>query len=193
MDFQGAKQYALDRLSSELSSDLFYHHVEHTIDVCNAIEGIAMEEGIVGNDLILLRTAGIFHDIGFIEQYANNEPVAVQIAQKVLPGYDYSDSEINIISELILATRVPQEPKTHLEEIICDADLDYLGRDDFDAISHSLMKEWIAYGLVDTEEEFNEKQLSFFNAHHYFTDTAKRNRKVLKEKHFAAIIKLSDK
>lgn len=193
MNFQGAKQYALDRLSSELSSDLFYHHVEHTLDVCNAIEEIAKEEGISEEDLMLLRTAGIFHDIGFIEQYANNEPVAVKIAQSVLPKYEYTDAQIATISDLILATKVPQEPKTHLEKIICDADLDYLGRDDFETISHSLMKEWMAYAIVDTEEEFNSKQLNFFKAHHYFTDASKKNRKVLKEKHFAAIKKMSVK
>ena len=43
-------------------------------------------------------------------------------------GYD-------LFSQLILATKVPQKPKNKLEKIICDADLDYLGREDFDNIS----------------------------------------------------------
>ena len=39
--------------------------------------------------------------------------------------------------ELREATKIPQTPLTKLEEIICDADLDYLGREDFFEISRS--------------------------------------------------------
>ena len=191
MNFQGAKQYALDRLSKELSSNLYYHHVDHTLDVCNAVEQIAKEEGVDQEELVLLKTAGVFHDIGFIEQYANNEPLAAEIAREVLPQFDYSPQQIEKIANLILATKVPQEPKNHLERIICDADLDYLGRNDFHKISSSLMKEWMAYGLVDSEEEFNQKQIAFFKAHHYFTKTAREKRTQLKEKHFKEVKKLS--
>ena len=189
MDLKGAKQYALNRLYNELSPDHYYHHVSHTLDVCKAINEIAKEEGVSEEELILLRTAGYFHDLGFVKQYANNEPIAAKIAKEVLPELGYDEKQIAIIENLILATKVPQKPNNHLENIICDADLDYLGRDDFYEISQSLLKEWQAYGLVETEEEFNYKQVSFFEAHHYFTETAIKKREPIKEMHLAELKK----
>ena len=52
-----------------------------------------------------------------------------------------------------MATKVPQSPKNHLEEILCDCDLDYLGRDDFEKISNNLFSEWKEHGLVTNVEE----------------------------------------
>lgn len=190
MDFKGAKKYALNRLYSELSPDHYYHHVSHTLDVCKAIIEIAKEEGVSEEDLLLLRTAGYFHDLGFVKQYFKNEPIAAEIAKDVLPDYGYSNEQIEIIADLILATAVPQKPNNHLEQIICDADLDYLGRVDFYEISQSLLMEWKAFGLVESEEEFNQKQVSFFEAHHYFTDSAIKKRKAAKDKHLADLKKI---
>lgn len=189
MDFKGAKQYALSRLYNELSPNHYYHHVSHTLDVCKAVNDIAIEEGVSDEELMLLKTAAYFHDLGFVKQYFNNEPIAAEIARDILPQFGYTERQIEIIAQLILATKVPQEPHNHLEKIICDADLDYLGRDDFYEISQSLLKEWQAYGLVETEEEFNQKQVSFFNAHHYFTNTAIKKRKNLKQKHLTELKK----
>lgn len=191
MDFKKAKKYVLDRLSTELSSDLYYHHVEHTLDVCNVIEVLAKAEGVSEEDLMLLKTAGLYHDLGFVERYEDNEPIAATIAGDVLPTFGYTKAQVETIKGLILATRVPQKPKTHLEKIICDADLDYLGRNDFHEISKSLMKEWFAYGLVNSHEEFNKRQISFFKKHSYFTETAKRKRETLKSKHLSEIQNLT--
>lgn len=191
MDFKKAKKYVLDRLSNELSSDLYYHHLEHTLDVCYVIEVLAKEEGASEEDLMLLKTAGLYHDLGFVERYEDNEPIAATIAGDLLPTFGYTKAQVETIQDLILATRVPQKPKTHLEKIICDADLDYLGRNDFHEISKSLMKEWLAYGLVKSEEEFNKRQISFFKAHSYFTETAQRKREELKMKHLSEIQNLT--
>lgn len=190
MDYTGVKNYVLDRLKKELPSDLYYHHIHHTLDVCKAIEEIADAESINGEELILLKTAGLFHDLGFVVKYMDNEPIAVEIAKDVLPSFKYSIDQVNIICNIILATRIPHQPNSHLEEVICDADLDYLGREDFHPISKNLMKEWLAYGLINSEEEFNKKQVSFFNMHKYFTQTAKERRETLKKKHLSEIKKL---
>lgn len=189
MDFERAKQFALNSLHHELAQHHYYHNLSHTLDVCNSIVVIAKEEGVSHEELMLLKTAGYFHDLGFIKQYANNEPIAVRIAQEKLPEFGYKDKHIEIIEGLILATKIPQKPVNHLEEIICDADLDYLGRDDFYEKSQCLFKEWQTFGLVETEEEFNSLQVSFFEAHHYFTETANNKRKALKNLHLTELKK----
>ena len=63
-----------------------------------------------------------------------------------------------------------------LEEIIKDADLDYLGRGDFKDISEKLKKEYLINGIVSSEKEFHEKQVSFLKTHMFYTDTAKTSR-----------------
>ena len=47
-----------------------------------------------------------------------------------------------------MATKFPQDPHNLLEEIICDADLDFLGRTDFYPIGNSLFEELQDYQLI---------------------------------------------
>lgn len=88
---------------------------------------------------------------------------------------------------MIMATKVPQQPQNHLEEILCDADLDYLGREDFFTIGNKLFAELSVYGILSTEDEWNELQARFLEAHHYFTKTAIKLRKKKKDKHLKLV------
>ena len=80
-----------------------------------------------------------------------------------------------------------QQPKNHLEEIVCDADLDYLGRDDFFSIGNNLLKEMNTNGSIKTEADWNELQEKFLDSHHYFTKTANRLRGKKKQEHLEKI------
>lgn len=72
MDFENAKQYIINRLKNELSNELYYHGLHHTLDVYNATIKLAEMEAISSEDLVLLKTSALFHDAGFIEQYSHN-------------------------------------------------------------------------------------------------------------------------
>lgn len=187
MNFREVQSFVLDLLGKELPGNLFYHGVHHTLDVCNAVEEISMEEKITGPDLELLRTAAVLHDVGFLEQYLDNEPLAVRFAHRLLPSYGYSSQQIDIISRIIMCTQIPQKPATHIERIMCDADLDYLGRNDFFTISENLKKEWFAYHLIKSEDEYNAKQIRFFEQHTYFTRTAQVKRDPQKQLHLTKL------
>ncbi len=177
MDFEGARQYALGRLERELSPVLTYHGIGHTRDdVVPAVERLAQLEGVEGEPLLLLLTASYYHDLGFVVRHDDNEIVAVQIAAQVLPGFGYRPAQIQTIGDLILATRMPQTPHTHLEEIIDDADLDGLGRPDFLVSNQNLRQEWAAFGRSFTDEEWYRDQVKFLEAHRYFTRAAQNLR-----------------
>ena len=77
---------------------------------------------------------------------------------------------------MIMATKIPQSPKNKLEKIICDADLDYLGRDDFEPISNSLYKEFLDFGFVKDHNDWMQKQVGFLESHHYFTKSSQELR-----------------
>ena len=109
------------------------------------------------------------------------------IAAEYLPDFGYTPEQIEKIRGMIMATKIPQSPKNHLEEIICDADLDYLGRDDFFAIGDKLFAELNMYGIIDSENDWNKLQVTFLEKHNYFTKSAIKNRKAKKEEHLQLI------
>jgi hypothetical protein len=88
---------------------------------------------------------------------------------------------------MIMATKIPQTPNNLLEQIICDADLDYLGRTDFWDIGNKLFQELMSLNAIKSEQEWSRIQLVFLNQHQYFTDSAKNLRAVEKENHLQKI------
>jgi hypothetical protein len=92
-----------------------------------------------------------------------------------------------------MATQLPQKPGSLLEQIMCDADLDSLGRDDFFITSHCLRLELAAYGQPTNVFEWYEKQLSFLQAHTYFTEVARSARDAGKRRNIQEIKKLLGK
>ena len=144
-------------------------------------------EGVEGDDIFLLKTAALYHDAGFIKQYAKNEDIGAALAVEVLPKFGYSLEQIETIKKLISVTKIPHQPTNHLEQIICDADLDYLGGDLFHETADKLKLELMERGIVASDKEWDELQIKFLEAHRYFTDSAKTLRRTNKEKRIAEI------
>ena len=180
-----ALRYAVQRLEQELPAVLTYHCLAHTLQgVVPAVERFAALEGVNGQNLLLLRTAAYYHDLGFVERSDGHETISACLAAEVLPCFGYNPAQIEIICGMILATRYPFEPHTHLESILVDADLDVLGRDDFWPRNHALRAEREALaGQRSTDEEWYGSQLAFMRAHHYFTASAQSLRQAHKQRH----------
>src|SRR4030095_862346 len=180
--FKSIKQPILSRLENELDPRLGYHNLSHTLDVVEQAEVIAKQEKIKDkHDLLLLKTAAVFHDSGFLLVYKNHEEKSREIAAEALKNI-FSEEDIKKICGMIMATKIPQTPYTLLEQIICDADLDYLGRNDFEPISRHLYKEFITFKIIPEDAIWDHIQINFFEMHHYFTRTSisKRNGEKLK-------------
>jgi len=187
MQFEKVKEFILAKLKNELPENLTYHSLGHIKDVYKAAQLLAELEQVSGEDLTLLLTAVLFHDSGFLIKQKEHEQLGCDIARKYLPEYDYTTQQIERICGMIMATRIPQTPHNKLEEIICDADLDYLGRDDFFKIGNYLYDELCMYGLIQTENDWNQLQVRFLENHSYFTASAQKLRKAKKEEHLALV------
>jgi predicted metal-dependent HD superfamily phosphohydrolase len=186
LDFENARDYAIQRLREGLPPQLSYHSLWHTCeDVAVAVERLADMENISQQDRLLLLTGAYFHDIGFTEQFNDHETASIRIATTVLPQFGYSPAEIGVVQRLIEVTRIPQRPHTLLEQIIADADLDVLGRADFWQRSRALYDEITALNGSLSEAEWCETQLRFFEAHQYFTRSARLLRQEGKQRHMA--------
>jgi uncharacterized protein len=188
MDFNAASGYILHRLRRELNPALSYHCADHTLDVLDATRRLAEAEKVETHAKLLLETAAVYHDAGMLVQYKDHEAASVVIAKQVLPGFGYSEPEILAIADLIMVTKLPQRPYDHLEQILCDADLDYLGRDDFYIHSFKLRLEWQVNGIRNTTlPEWLSIQINFLTEHQYFTPSAILLRNEKKMKHLAEI------
>jgi uncharacterized protein len=190
-DWEGMKAYVLARLERGLSLDLRYHSIRHTRDdVLPAIDRLAVLSGVDEANLLLLRTAALYHDIGYTEQYANNEPVGARIARETLPDFGYTPDQVEAIVQIILATRMPQMPENFTEALLCDADLDSLGREDYLETSHALHAELVSCGASITLEDWYLRQLNFLSNHIYFTDVARDLRDAGKQENVLLLKKL---
>lgn len=190
-DLARARHYVAKRLSTELGPQYTYHSLFHTMDeVAPAAERLAALSGIEGEDLLLLITAAYFHDIGFVVNRANHEVIGADMARTVLPGMGYQPEQIDAICGMIMATRLPQSPRTLLEKILADADLDSLGRADFLERNAALRAEMAAFGSTSNDYEWHLAQLQFVRHHDYQTPSAIALRQAGKEANIAALERL---
>jgi uncharacterized protein len=190
-DFEGARDYALERLERELPAALCYHSLGHTRDdVTPAAERLAAGEGVAGEELLLLRTAAYFHDLGFIERREDHEVIGARMTAEILPRFGYGPAQIVQIVAMIMATRLPQSPQTHLQQILADADLDVLGRPNFLEVNHSLRMELAHAGMPASDAEWYRVQLHFLRGHRYWTATARALRDEQKQRNIATLEKL---
>lgn len=186
--FSQIHKHVIDKLEKGLSPDLTYHNVAHTVDVLKQSILIANAEGVdKEEDLYLLKIASLYHDVGFLDRYTGHEERSCEIAEKELPAFGLNKSQIDKICGMIRATKVPQNPNTLLEEIICDSDLDYLGRSDFFTIGEGLFNEFKIQKFVSNDRDWNLLQIRFLEQHHYFTNTSKKRRQRQKQIHLEAV------
>ncbi len=184
------RKKAFEILNSKLPQKLYYHGAHHTYDVLKVINKSITREKIDIYTAKLLRIGALYHDIGFAISNIEHEKLGCEIVEKYMIEYGFTKKEITIVKGLIMATHIPQTPENYLEKMICDADLDYLGRDDFYAISNQLFNELRAFSVINDINEWNKIQVKFLEAHQYHTPFAKTNRQPKKEKRINEIKEL---
>jgi uncharacterized membrane-anchored protein YitT (DUF2179 family)/HD superfamily phosphodiesterase len=170
--FEAVSKLIIEKLKTDLPSHITYHNWQHTVNVMDATKHLIVTEGVPEEERWLLLSAALFHDTGFLESYKSHEEHSCGVARAILPGFGYSPASVDKICRLIMATKLPQEPSGLLEQIICDADLYYLGSANFFRDSENLFTELKAEEIVLNREEWNLKELAFLNSHDYFTATA---------------------
>lgn len=182
------RQMVHDLLDKQLAAGFYYHNWQHTLNVTNRALFYANEEGVSPEDVLLVETAALLHDTGYTQSYEGHEQASVQITQKILPRFDYTQTQIDTVTQLILATDPSQPPRTPLEAILCDADLDSLGRDDFCEQADKLRQELHAVrGFKYSDAQWRQRLVDFLIAHTYHTPSARRHREAGKARNLAGL------
>ena len=190
LQFNDIQELVLDKLEKELPAYLYYHNVKHTVDVVTEVELIGWAEGLADEDILLLKTAALFHDAGHCIAYDEHEYHGTQMVKEWLPGFGYTAEQIEKICSIIMSTKLPPKPKDIHQKIICDADLDYLGRSDMIPVSNNLYKELNEQNKIGSFNDWNKLQVKFISGHTYFTKTAQSLREVNKQKQIERIRQL---
>jgi predicted metal-dependent HD superfamily phosphohydrolase len=187
------KKYVIRKLSKELPVSLCYHNVNHTLEVIDTAEVFGRQEALSDIELCNVMTAALCHDTGFLYRHYNNEIFGMRFAGELLPLFNYDAQQITEIQAMILATSWPQQPKKLCEEILCDADLSYLGTDSVATGAENLRRELALNGKMFTDSEWLNLELSFLSQHHYFTRSAQLSREAGKKKYYHELQKQYNK
>ncbi len=172
-------EYAFNKIESYLIANLpakyTYHTIDHIRDVVEQAERIAKKEKIEKSIIDDIKLAAWLHDVGYIWEPLRHEARGAEYATSILTEMKFPKSKINLITGMIMATKIPQSPKNIYEEIICDADLDYLGREDYAVNSNGLLQE------IELSKKLNKKdwltlQTNFLIQHNYFTKASQKLR-----------------
>lgn len=185
--------YVRDLFSKKLGCDVLYHTINHTIEVAEAVEVIGKSELISDDDLEILLIAAWFHDTGHFHCCLGHEEQSIVYAKEYLQNHSYHKSNIEIILDCIRSTKIPQNPQTKLQEIICDADMCHLGEINIRERGDLLRQELELRGVkVLSDVEWMNHSIAFFNQHQFFTHFAKMNYGVQKEKNLEKMVNYLD-
>lgn len=181
-NFEALKQSVVSRLEKQ-DAHFTYHNLAHALDVMEQAERIAKAEGVDEKDQLLLRLAALYHDLCYPQGSHGHEQRGAELFEQEAAVWDFSAPEIEKVKKLILATKVPQKPTSTLEEIICDADLDYLGREDFLKVGRGLRDEYLHFQVLKNAAEWDVMQVHFLEKHRYFTNSSRKLREPVKQRH----------
>ena len=187
-------QYIRELFKDELPAGIKYHNADHTLHPTRGVVAvanrIALSENIAEHDRELLIAAAYFHDTGYIREYDKNEPIAARMAGRILKLIGYKPDEIKKVQRMILATDLARKPQSLIAKILCDADLDHLGRDDFFKRDGKLRKGRGARGIdVSDEAKWYRGTLELLKKHKYYTESQKKLREEKKQENIKQLLK----
>ena len=119
---------ALDFLTAGLPEIYTYHNALHTQDVCEALFEITPYLPLPTSEIDALLTAGVFHDFGYLDSYLDNEALALPYMSMFCKKAGIEETVVLRAHELILETRYPYHPVSEAGKLLCDADIEYIGR-----------------------------------------------------------------
>src|SRR5882724_9772016 len=121
---------------------LLYHNIPHTVEVVEAAKNIAGHYNLSDREFFIVVAAAWFHDTGYLTNGSEqHEDKSAELAENYLKTIGVNEADIAEIKKCIVSTKMPQQPVSLLEKIICDADLFHLGTGDFKEKSKLIKKE----------------------------------------------------
>jgi len=168
------ENYVSSLLKENLSGDLGFHGITHTVEVPKAAVEIGQFYSLDGGQMEILLVSAWFHDCGYIHTYAGYEEKSKQIAKSFLTRYKADTEFINSVSACIEATKFPQSPMNLVEMILCDADFFHFTRPTYPRYAMAIRREFeIFLHRVYSDEEWKTINMAMLRNHTYWTSYGK--------------------
>ena len=171
-----AKEYVKSTMDQHNVELLTFHSFEHTSSVVESALEIGQNSGLNEEELEILEVAAWFHDLGYLEGFKDHETKSWAMANAFLETENYPEAKAQLVKDCIMATSLHVTPKTMLEKVIADADLNHLAKPSQASKSEALRLEIKRVcGYDFSTEEWLDKDLGFLLAHHYHTPYAQEH------------------
>lgn len=142
--------------------------------------------------------AAWFHDIGYLidADPSGHEMRSADIASSFLAEF-LSTKILALIRDCILATKMPQMPKSILQDITCDADLYHFGTWDLFSLNELMHKETeIRLQKKITTEKWIQETIQLLQFHRFHTEYCMHllnNQKTINIERLRDILKLRNR
>lgn len=174
---RASAQFVKELLNEKLGKEFTYHNLKHTERVVKSLLELIEEHDLTNDEQEALKIAGWFHDAGYTVDPSNHEEESVKIAKDFLSKNGVAQDKIDLVTRIILVTKVDAQPTDQLEMIMKDADCSHFGKKNFIDTSDTLKKELKNRGVGEyTESEWQKANIDMLeNKHRFYTDFAKEN------------------
>ncbi len=190
---QDLENEIFEKLTKELTSNYFFHNITNFRDIYNMVDVFGRAENLSDEETLILRTAALLHNIGLIWNYDTHEDYSINYTREELPKFKYTEEQIEKVVELIVATKRFRKPQNKLEEILLDAEMNYISRADFISLNESYYREMKLLGKAGTHDEWDNMQIVLLSNHKFYTNIANVLRDVSPEQQIDNIIEASKK
>ncbi|TGE27353.1 Pycsar system effector family protein [Hymenobacter metallicola] len=169
-----AKAHITTLFEEKLPKPLVYHSFKHTATTVKEAKALGEATELSPEDLEALVLAAWFHDAGYTEVYDGHEYRSMELAEQWLQAQGYPADRVAVVKDIIRATHRDETPKTELQQLLVDADMSSMGREEFFANGELLRAEWeTVLGKSYDSVEWAETQLDFLLSSKFLTDAAK--------------------
>jgi predicted metal-dependent HD superfamily phosphohydrolase len=192
---QQVKNYVEDYIQQNKISKFCFHNDIHTFEVVEAASEMSQYYQLNEKDNFIIICAAYFHDLGYLNGGgADHEARGAALAASYLEDQGLPKEIQEQVIKCIKATKMPQSPKTLLEQILCDADLFHLGGEQFDARNKLMRKEMESVtGHSIDKDIWRNQTIELMRAHHYHTEYAKHKLNAIKSINLETLTKKSKK
>jgi len=168
---QATEAYVRDLFQSPEFKTLDYHNLEHTLEVVDAVKHVGKNSDLDESDMEAALLAAWLHDVGYKESLEYHEEASIRMTREFLTSHGISNPRIEKVVGCIEATRIPQNPRNLVEEVVADADLFHLSQEDFESKSERMRQEFEKTSRKKvSKEDWLSQNIQFMKKHNYFTN-----------------------
>ena len=173
--YKKAEGYVTGLFEKLQNDKLIFHNLQHTKTVVERTKEIAAHYTLSERDMLVLYVASWFHDTGhlYTPGLKNHEEKSVDVMRKFMADYASDAELISEIEACILSTKMPRNPASLIQHILCDADTYHFGTKEFKDTNKRMREEYQLREERVDKKVWDENTLQMLNTHQFYTSYCK--------------------